>query len=90
MPPVIDPDKCRRCGTCADICNSHILHFVKDSGKVPVVRYPDECWHCDSCVLDCPAQAITLRIPLPFMLQFVDAASLREKEVQDAAHHTNH
>ncbi|HIV65924.1 MAG TPA: 4Fe-4S binding protein, partial [Candidatus Mailhella excrementigallinarum] len=28
MPPVIDRNKCVGCGTCADICNSHI--FVHD------------------------------------------------------------
>ncbi len=26
-------------------------------------QVPEECWHCDSCVLDCPVGAISLRIP---------------------------
>ena len=36
--------------------------------KVPEIRYPDECWHCRACVIDCPAGAIDLRYPLPYMM----------------------
>ncbi len=75
MPPLIDGEKCRHCGTCVEICNSHILVVGQDG--IPVVRYPDECWHCDSCVLDCPAGAIRLRIPLPYMLYHVEAPALK-------------
>lgn len=80
MPPIIDPEKCIRCGTCADICNSHILYFNVKTKAVPEVRYPEECWHCDSCVLDCPADAIRLRIPLPYSLQYIDAARMQKGE----------
>jgi len=78
MPPIINAEKCIRCGTCASICNSHILSFKK--GEIPVVRFPDECWHCDSCILDCPADAIELRIPLTYMLRHVDANTLTPGE----------
>lgn len=78
MPPVIDPQKCLCCGMCADICNSQIFSFIPS--HIPEVRYPDECWHCDSCVLDCQAQAIHLRIPLSFMLHYVDADTLKPGE----------
>lgn len=73
MPPIIDRSICIRCGTCADICNSHLFSFTPDKGECPVVRYPDECWHCNSCVIDCPAGAITLRLPINFTLLRVDA-----------------
>lgn len=77
MPPIIDREKCTGCGLCAQICNSQLFVHEPEIDKVPVVKYPDECWHCDSCVLDCPAGAITLRIPLPFSMLYTDAAKLR-------------
>ena len=76
MPPVIDQNRCVGCGTCADICNSDIFIFDRSVDRTPRVRYPDECWHCNSCVTDCPQQAITLRLPLSFMLLHVDADTL--------------
>lgn len=77
MPPIIDVQKCRGCGICADICNSHIFVFNRKKDEIPQVKYPDECWHCDSCVIDCPENAITLRIPLAFMFLHVDADNLK-------------
>lgn len=82
MPPVIDPSKCVGCGTCADICNSNIFVFDRSKDKMPQVKFSDECWHCDSCVLDCPKGAITLRIPLAFTLLHVDADSLKSQEAK--------
>ncbi len=69
MPPVIDNDKCNSCGTCVDICSSDVF-FSSKEGEIPTVSYPDECWHCNACVLDCPVEAVTLRIPLPAMLLY--------------------
>ena len=80
MPPVIDRNKCVGCGTCADICNSHIFVHDRAVDRGPQVRFPDECWHCDSCVIDCPKGAIALRIPLPCTLLHVNAATLHAKE----------
>ena len=78
--PRLDPEKCIGCGTCADICNSHIFVHDRAVDRVPQVRFPDECWHCDSCVIDCPKGAIALRIPLPCTLLHVNAATLHAKE----------
>ncbi len=41
--------------------------------KFPEIKYPEECWHCNACVLDCKQSAITLRIPLPAMMLHVEA-----------------
>lgn len=76
MPPIIDRDKCERCGLCISICPTNIFTPGEDG---PVVKWPEECWHCNACVLDCPAQAIELRLPLNFMLLHVKTSSLREK-----------
>ena len=45
MPPVIDPEKCIACGTCAQICPDEVFRLERERGEIPVVMYPDECWH---------------------------------------------
>lgn len=62
MPPVVDKNKCIKCGTCIDICPEDTL--TQDNDETPKVVYPNECWHCSACVIDCPAEAIKLYIPL--------------------------
>ena len=74
MPPIINKEKCNACGICADICPMDVFG-VTDNGDIPVVTYPEECWHCNSCVLDCPEEAISLRIPLPAMMLYVEAGN---------------
>lgn len=62
MPPVIDDNRCSRCGTCYDVCPQDLFGFEADG--VPTVDYPDECWYCGACVMDCPSEAVALRLPL--------------------------
>ena len=83
MPPVIDPQKCTGCGTCADICNSGLFTFDRKKDATPQVTFPDECWHCDSCVLDCPAGAIRLRLPSCYSLMYVEADTLHPKHKEN-------
>ena len=73
MPPVIDREKCSGCGTCAEICPTDVF-YAAEKGECPVVEFEEECWHCNSCVLDCPEEAIRLRIALPAMMLYVDSA----------------
>lgn len=73
MPPVIDENKCKCCGLCADVCPEDVF-FSSKKKEVPTVKYPDECWHCNSCVYECPVPgAIKLRIPLPMMVLYKEA-----------------
>ncbi|MFC1867115.1 ferredoxin family protein [Thermodesulfobacteriota bacterium] len=70
MPPIINRDTCIACGTCVDICPQDV-YFGSSESEIPVVRYPEECWHCDACVLKCPVEgAVRLRIPLPAMILY--------------------
>lgn len=73
MPPLIDSEKCVKCGYCAEICPLDVIQieYVNPSEKNIVVAYPDECWHCKACQNDCPKDAITMRYPLShFMLHY--------------------
>jgi adenylylsulfate reductase subunit B len=68
MPPVIDQDKCTKCGKCVEVCPTDVF-FGSKKGEYPTVMYPDECWHENACVLDCPVEgAIRVRIPLSMMM----------------------
>lgn len=75
MPPLIDQTKCIGCGVCMEICPMQVFRPHKETHK-PQIVYGDECWHCNSCVLDCRQNAISLRIPAPFMMLHIDASEL--------------
>jgi adenylylsulfate reductase subunit B len=72
VPPIISKEKCNGCGVCADICPTDVFSVTRKKTR-PSIRYPEECWHCNACVLDCAQEAITLRIPLPAMMLHVKA-----------------
>lgn len=76
MPPQIDQEKCIGCGVCADICPLQVFRQERPK-ETPAVLYPEECWHCNACVLDCPEQAVSLRLPLNYMLLHVEAKELK-------------
>ena len=62
MPPVIDRDKCIKCGKCAEICDGDVFYDSK-KGEILVIAYPDECWHEGSCIQSCPVKgAIRLKL----------------------------
>ena len=73
MPPIMDKKKCIGCHTCVDICPVDCYGIQKEKKSVPAIQYPEECWHCNACVFDCPVKAISLRIPVPANMVFVDA-----------------
>ncbi|HSA06925.1 MAG TPA: ATP-binding protein [Candidatus Gastranaerophilales bacterium] len=52
--PVIDVEKCVKCGKCAEVCQFNALAFVKEK----VLVFQELCHGCGSCVLTCPVNAI--------------------------------
>ncbi len=69
MPPIINKQLCDGCGLCTAICPLDV-YFGSKRKEVPTVSYPYECWHCNACVIDCPRDAIKLRIPAPMMVVY--------------------
>jgi adenylylsulfate reductase, subunit B len=79
MPPVIDHAKCTRCQLCAEICPMSLFSLPKPEKAIPEILFPEECWHCNACVLDCPGDAIRLRMPINYNLLHIDAKQLNAK-----------
>jgi MinD superfamily P-loop ATPase len=56
--PVLDEDKCKKCGLCSQTCKEHAIFWVKD--KYPKFIY-DMCTGCGACQLVCPHKAIKMK-----------------------------
>jgi len=54
--PVIDNEKCIKCGECAKVCRIHAL--VQAGDHYPVF-FPEICTSCGACALVCPTKAIS-------------------------------
>ena len=63
MPPVIDENKCNRCGTCIEVCPVDVFYGSKEN-EIPTIAYGEDCYFCSACILECPKNAIILRYPL--------------------------
>ena len=62
VPVVVDLDKCiTKCRICIDSCPVDCLAVNPETGKAHMAF--DECWYCLACEIDCPKDAITVKIP---------------------------
>ena len=62
VPVVIDEAACiKGCKICIDSCPVDCLAVNPGTGKAQMKF--DECWYCLACELDCPKDAITVKIP---------------------------
>ena len=62
---VIDPELCKGCGQCVEVCRSDVMVPGPGKRQPPIVLYPDECWFCGCCVSHCPvAGAVRVEYPL--------------------------
>ena len=55
-PVALDPDLCKACGICIELCSEQV--FDRDALGVAVVARPDACTACLLCELHCPDFAI--------------------------------
>jgi NAD-dependent dihydropyrimidine dehydrogenase PreA subunit len=62
VPVVVDLTKCiTKCRICIDSCPVDCLSVNPETGKAHMQF--DECWYCLACEIDCPKDAITVKIP---------------------------
>jgi NAD-dependent dihydropyrimidine dehydrogenase PreA subunit len=62
VPVIVDEEKCiTRCRVCIDSCPVDCLAVNPATGKAHMAF--DECWYCLACEIDCPKDAITVKIP---------------------------
>jgi len=56
--PVLDEDKCIKCGICSKTCRENAIFWIKE--KLPIFIY-DLCTGCGACWLVCPQKAISTK-----------------------------
>jgi NAD-dependent dihydropyrimidine dehydrogenase PreA subunit len=62
VPVVVAEDRCiTGCHICIDSCPVDCLAVDPATGKAHMRH--DDCWYCLACELDCPRDAITVKIP---------------------------
>ena len=62
VPVVVDLTKCiAGCRICIDSCPVDCLAVHAETGKAHMKH--DECWYCLACEIDCPKDAIVVKIP---------------------------
>ncbi|HKO94452.1 MAG TPA: ferredoxin family protein [Polyangiaceae bacterium] len=62
VPVVVDVQRCiQGCRVCIESCPVDCLSVSPETGKAHMEH--DECWYCLACEIDCPKDAITVKIP---------------------------
>jgi NAD-dependent dihydropyrimidine dehydrogenase PreA subunit len=62
IPVIVDGNRCiKGCHICVESCPVDCLAIHPVTGKAHM-KY-DECWYCLACEVDCPTNAITVKIP---------------------------
>lgn len=63
VPVVVDKTKCvSGCRICVESCPVDCLAIDLTADKAHMAH--DDCWYCLACEIDCPNDAITVKIPL--------------------------
>ncbi len=59
---VLDPERCRGCGTCVDVCPRNCYELDDRLGKVAMPR-AGRCVQCGACIVQCPFDALHFQTP---------------------------
>jgi NAD-dependent dihydropyrimidine dehydrogenase PreA subunit len=63
VPVVVDAAKCvSGCHICVESCPVDCLSIDLATSKATMKH--DDCWYCLACEIDCPNDAITVKIPV--------------------------
>lgn len=68
---IINPDSCKSCGSCAQVCPTSVL-IQEEKKTVPVVLYPERCISCGHCVAICRGDALTHKFLGPESIKPID------------------
>lgn len=80
---VLDTEKCKGCGLCADICSSKAIRMVETAeGKRPEID-ASKCCYCGLCEDVCPANALRLTRHLSESVRDPSDLVKRPKEVKE-------
>jgi len=55
MVPILNEDKCIKCGRCAEVCKMNAIVHIRDNYPIFV---KEQCNGCGACVIACPVGAI--------------------------------
>jgi heterodisulfide reductase subunit A len=56
---LVDPSRCRACGTCLDVCEFGAPGLIEQDGQRHSWIDPLICSGCGTCAVHCPSSAIT-------------------------------
>jgi NADPH-dependent glutamate synthase beta subunit-like oxidoreductase/NAD-dependent dihydropyrimidine dehydrogenase PreA subunit len=56
---VVDPARCRACGTCQEVCGYGLPELIKDPAGTRAYINPLLCFDCGTCSAQCPSGAIS-------------------------------
>lgn len=65
MPVTFDPNACKGCNKCVEVCPIDVFIPNPKKGEPPIILHAEECWYCGCCACDCPHGAIKFNWPLP-------------------------
>jgi uncharacterized protein (DUF169 family)/NAD-dependent dihydropyrimidine dehydrogenase PreA subunit len=56
----IDAGACVNCGLCVAFCPVEVFENAAPEAAVPTIAHPELCWGCETCVGQCPEQAVSV------------------------------
>lgn len=56
MKPIVDEEKCMRCGACVGVCPENAM-FLREFN----LEIDDSCTSCETCVKGCPVSALDMK-----------------------------